>query len=574
MGKNKNKNTYYKQASVADLFIDQLVKNDVEAIYINSGTDTVPIQEALIKRKNFNLKNPKLVLCLDELVAGSAAHGHYLASNKPQAVIVHVDVGTLQLGGSLHNAQRGRAGILFFAGRAPYTIDQDIAGQRSSPIHWIQEQLDQHGIVRNYTKWDYELTQPENINIAINRATQIASSFPQGPIYMSLPRETLMQQFKKLPKDSKQYPAIMPPPPKEDEIKLIANQLIKAKNPIIITSFFGQNQNGVLGLKRLSEYLNIPIFSTGERMNFPTDHKLFMGTNATDIIDEADFILILDSIVPYIPSIKKPAKNAYIVQVDQDIVKEDIPIYGFTPDLAIQASSTILIDLLVKKIPKIKKKSRINQRSLTRKLLTKKEKRVAAVREKLNSGILDAETMIFQLGKLIDKSWVILDESVTNSQAISNFMNLANPGQLFKSGGSSLGWALGATLGMKVANPNKNYLAIVGDGTFIYGCPTASLWAAKNHNAPFITLILNNGQHYASKRAMQTLFPHGSANKAEEWPATDIEPRLEYTELAKAIGCHGIKITNSQDIIPAFNEAKTYLKRKIPVVLDVQIPKK
>ncbi|MBR73419.1 MAG: hypothetical protein CL872_00540, partial [Dehalococcoidaceae bacterium] len=228
---------------------------------------------------------------------------------------------------------------------------------------------------------------------------------------------------------------------------------------------------------------------------------------------------------------------------------------------------------LVKKIPKIKK-SRINQRSLTRKLLAKKEKRIAAVREKLNSGILDAETMIFQLGKLIDKSWVILDESVTNSQAISNFMNLANPGQLFKSGGSSLGWALGATLGMKVANPNKNYLAIVGDGTFIYGCPTASLWAAKNHNAPFITLILNNGQHYASKRAMQTLFPHGSANKAEEWPATDIEPRLEYTELAKAIGCHGIKITNSQDIIAAFNEAKTYLKRKIPVVLDVQIPKK
>ena len=573
MPKKKKNSKYYQQASVADLFVDQLVNNNVEAIYINSGTDTVPIQEALMRRKNFNLKNPKLILCLDELVAGSAAHGHYLASNKPQAVIVHVDVGTLQLGGSLHNAQRGRAGILFFAGRAPYTIDQDIPGERSSPIHWIQEQLDQHGIVRNYTKWDYELTQPVNINIAINRAVQITSSFPQGPVYMSLPRETLMQKFTHLPKESKKYPVITPPPPQQEEIELIADKIIKAKKPIIITSFFGQQQDGISGLKKLSEYMDIPVFSTGERMNFPTDHNLFMGTNTTDIIDQADFILILDSTIPYIPSIKQPAKNAYIVQVDQDIVKEDIPIYGFTPDLAIQSSSALLINLLAKKIPKIKKR-KMKQRALTKKLISQKEKRIIAVNKKIKSGILDAETFLLELGKLIDKSWIILDESVTNSQAISNYMNLSNPGQLFKSGGSSLGWALGASVGMKIANPNKNYLAIVGDGTFIYGCPTASLWAAKNHNAPFITIILNNGQHYASKRAMQTLFPDGIANKQQEWPATDIEPRLEYTELAKAIGCHGIKIANLQEINSIFTEAKKYLKKNIPVVLDVRIPKK
>ena len=573
MQKNIKKNTYYNQASVADLFVDQLVKNNVEVIYINSGTDTVPIQEAFVKRKSFNLKNPKLVLCLDELVAGSAAHGHYLASNIPQAVIVHVDVGTLQLGGSLHNAQRGRAGILFFAGRAPYTIDQRMAGERSAPIHWIQEQLDQHGIVRNYTKWDYELTQAANINVAIQRAVQIASSFPQGPVYMSLPRETLMQEFTELPKLSKKYPAIIPPPPLTEEIELVAKKIAKAKKPIIITSFFGQDQNGIIGLKKLSEYLNVPVFSTGERMNFPTDHNLFMGTNTTDIIDQADFILILDSTVPYIPSIKQPAKDAYIIQVDQDVVKKDIPIYGFTPDLAIQASSALFIDLLVKKTLKITKR-RVQQRSITKKLLAQKEKRFASVAKKIDSEVLDAETFLFELGKVIDKSWVILDESVTNSQAISNYMNLSNPGQLFKSGGSSLGWALGASLGMKIANPNKNYMAIVGDGTFIYGCPTASLSAAKMNNAPFITIILNNGQHYASKRAMQTLFPDGLANQYQEWPATDIDPSLDYIELAKALGCQGIKITNLKKVNTVFNEAIDYLKKNIPVVIDVQIPKK
>ena len=90
----------------------------------------------------------------------------------------------------------------------------------------------------------------------------------------------------------------------------------------------------------------------------------------------------------------------------------------------------------------------------------------------------------------------------------------------------------------------------------------------------FLTIILNNGQHYASKRAMQTLFPDGLANQYQEWPATDIDPSLDYIGLAKALDCHGIKITNLKKINAVFNEAKDYLKKNIPVVIDVQIPKK
>ncbi len=73
---------------------------------------------------------------------------------------------------------------------------------------------------------------------------------------------------------------------------------------------------------------------------------------------------------------------------------------------------------------------------------------------------------------------------------------------------------------------------------------------------------------------MQTLFPDGLANQYQEWPATDIDPSLDYIELAKALGCQGIKITNLKKVNTVFNEAKDYLKKNIPVVIDVQIPKK
>ncbi len=139
----------------AEGFVEMLNANGVEYVFINSGTDTFPIQEAVTKFGELGRKTPKLVLCPDEGTGIAAAHGHFMSSRKPQAVLVHVDAGTLQLGGGLHNAQRGRASIVLFARRA-HTFDGEMAGGKSMSIHWIQEQLDQAGSVRNFAKWDYE----------------------------------------------------------------------------------------------------------------------------------------------------------------------------------------------------------------------------------------------------------------------------------------------------------------------------------------------------------------------------------------------------------------------------------
>src|SRR5207244_2790433 len=137
--------------------VEALAAHDVDCLFLNPGTDTFPIQEALSKLASRGRKVPRTILCLFENVALGGAHGFYAATGRPQAVLVHVDVGTQNLGGQLHNAQRGHAAVLICAGRAPYTTDPSLRGSRDSYIHWLQEQLDQHGIVRNYVKWDYEL---------------------------------------------------------------------------------------------------------------------------------------------------------------------------------------------------------------------------------------------------------------------------------------------------------------------------------------------------------------------------------------------------------------------------------
>src|SRR5918998_827921 len=119
----------------AEGFVEALVSQGVECLFLNPGTDTFPVQEALSKREQLGRTVPRTVLCLFEIVALAAAHGYYAATGRPQAVLVHVDVGTQNLGSMLHNAQRGRAAVVIVAGRAPYTTDPEERGSRSSYIH-------------------------------------------------------------------------------------------------------------------------------------------------------------------------------------------------------------------------------------------------------------------------------------------------------------------------------------------------------------------------------------------------------------------------------------------------------
>src|SRR5512135_2473130 len=94
-------------ANGAEAFLELLNSNGVEYIFLNPGTDTFPLQDAISKFRSSGRAVPDVVLCLDESLALSAAHGHFLISHKPQVVIVHADLGPQQLGGALHNAQRG-----------------------------------------------------------------------------------------------------------------------------------------------------------------------------------------------------------------------------------------------------------------------------------------------------------------------------------------------------------------------------------------------------------------------------------------------------------------------------------
>ena len=140
-------------------FLEALADAGVSYIFANLGSDHPGLIEAFAQAKAQGREDayPQLIICPHEIVALSAAHAYASVSGQPQAVVVHVDGGTQNLGGEVSNAMRGHAPVLIFAGASPYTLEGELPGSRNEWIHWLQDARDQRGILRGFVKYDDEI---------------------------------------------------------------------------------------------------------------------------------------------------------------------------------------------------------------------------------------------------------------------------------------------------------------------------------------------------------------------------------------------------------------------------------
>ncbi|MGH3296489.1 MAG: thiamine pyrophosphate-binding protein, partial [Trebonia sp.] len=178
--------------TTAEHLVYLLAAHGIEYLFLNPGTDTAPVQEAVYALADAGLPVPVVLTSTFESVSLAAAHAYWKMTERPQAVFVHVDAGTQNLGAMVHNVMRDRAGVVVIAGKTPYGEDPGPSGGRSRPIQWQQDVPDQPGIVRGYAKWVQEITRPEMLDRAIGRAVQVAASAPAGLAYLTVSRDVLM----------------------------------------------------------------------------------------------------------------------------------------------------------------------------------------------------------------------------------------------------------------------------------------------------------------------------------------------------------------------------------------------
>jgi acetolactate synthase-1/2/3 large subunit len=560
----------------AEAVIQTLGTYGVEYLFLNPGTDTAPIQEAIVALGRDGHKTPTIVSCLYENVALAAAHGYFAITRRPQAVMVHVDAGTQNLGGNMHDAQRGQGGVIVLAGRTPYTVDGRVPGSRDRGIQWYQDQLDQPGIVRGYVKWYHELARTDTLSQLIARGAQIAASDPAGPVYMTLGREVLMAPLEgvEVPSPSR-FRALVSPAPDPAALEQLADWLADAESPLCICGVSGQHPESVAPLVALAELLGMPVNDKSGPLNIPLTHAAWLWDHRRALA-AADVVLLLDADIPWIPKEGEPSTDARIAQIDLDPNKSRYGLWGFGVDLPMQADSAKALPLLLEAVQhRANPERRARWQSRLERLQADAARRAAASRERVErlggQKPMAAEWVAAKLGEVLPPEAILVEEATTNQEVIRRHARREQPGTLFHPVGPGLGWAPGAAVGMKLAAPERKLVAVTGDGSFVFSSPIATLYAAQQAGAPFLHIIMNNGGYNASKNPVLTLFPEGASARADAFPGVRFENPPDYAQIARGCHAYGERVEEPEDVVPALQGAFAALDDGQAAVLDMVI---
>ena len=353
--------------------------------------------------------------------------------------------------------------------------------------------------------------------------------------------------------------------------------LASASKPLIIIGQAGRHPEVVSHIVELAELLGAPVISEPVRLSFPNTHPLATSQAAgAGYLKEADTILLVDSDVPYIPVNAKPRPDAQIISIDQDPVKDSIPLWVFPTDILIQADSSKAIPALEFEVRKqmtaaqsAAAESRSSSVSVANAQVREERQQVAL--SKANDNPIAPEWLAYCIGKVLDEDAILLNESVTNGAHVQAYVPRSKPGTLYGSGGSSLGWSMGAALGAKLAAPDRTVACLVGDGAFNYGAPTAVYWAADKYKIPFLTVIFNNQIHNAPKNALRGGYPDSYSERTDNFLGMEIFPSPEYSLLAQASRAYGEMVDDPQQVEAALRRGLERVAAGQAAVIDVRL---
>ncbi|MBV8999380.1 MAG: hypothetical protein JO304_09985, partial [Solirubrobacterales bacterium] len=442
----------YDEAAQALVAI--LVAGGVTELFTMPG-DAFPVLEAAARLAERGEAAPRIVTCLHEIVAVAAAHGHHMVSGIPQACLLHVDVGLQMAGGMLHNAQRGRAGIVLLGGRTPATWDGSLRGGRVIDMHWVQDRRDVGAVTRDYVKWSYDLQRVEPLPHVIQRALQIARSDPAGPVYVSLLREMLMEPLTAQLPEPRRHSAPAPSVPAPDALETLADWICAAERPVVIVGHSGRQPAAFGALGELATAAALPVFSRNARANISSEHPMYLGTEPGVHLGDADLVLLLDVDVPWTPLFQNVRDDAKVARIDIDPLRAEMGLWSFPTDLLLAGSVAATLPLLTELV-------RERATGTRAALVDGRRTRVAAAhtewQRSLNaagrpSGPSDVAHVARSVAALVDDETIVVDDSTTAISTNAQRIPTRVPGSYFQPMGSSMGWGAGASLGAKLAAP-------------------------------------------------------------------------------------------------------------------------
>ncbi len=533
----------------------------VEMMFGNPGTTELPLMDGLARETHI-----RYILALQESVAIAMADGYAQASGKLAAVNVHTSPGLGNAMGMLYDAMKAGSPLLVTAGQ------HDQAMTLTEPILWS----DLPPVARPYVKWSHEITRLEDLPRAVRRAAKTAKAHPTGPVFLSLPVDVLNAERElDLLATTRIAPRIRGD---RAAIEAAADLLVKAERPLLISGDAVAHGDALAEMAEVAELLGAPVFAecVPSTCAFPFTHPLYqgafprLGPPIRALLMQHDLIFSVggDIFTLSLPSDVEPMPEGLpLIHLDVDpweIGK------NYPAKVAIQGDPKATLPDLAEAIRRRLTPAAVKAAQTRAEMLGKaREAKIADLRERARTESgrtpISPLSLVAAVAEAAPEDAVIVDESISSGAGLRELLRSRDPKGFFGLRGGGIGWGLPASLGIKLAQPARPVLALIGDGSAMY--TIQSFWTAAHDSIPVIFVIFNNASYRILKQ--RTLALKGFSAEDDKYVAMDlVNPRLDYVGLAKAQGVPGELVEKSADVGPAIHRG---LASGGPYVIDVRI---
>ena len=541
--------------------LELLKQEGVRIVFGNPGTTELPLMDALAVEDEL-----RYVLALQEAAVMSMADGYAQASGKLAAVSLHVTPGLGNAMGMLYDAQKAGAPLIVTAGQ------HDQGFNLTEPILWA----DLPEIAKPLVKWSAEVRRLGDLPRMVHRAAKTALAPPTGPVFLSLPADVLKDEGEL----DMMAPTRVAPYLRGDPaaVAKAAVLLARAERPLIMAGDIVAQSRALPELVALAELLGAPVYAEliPSTASFPSSHPLFRGTIARvapqtrQVFAEHDLLLSIgaDLFSLSLPSDKEALPPGFpVIHVDVDPWELG---KNFPAEVAILGDPKHTVPDLTAALSQAmgeRGKARARERFelAKRANLEARDALRAKAHELRGKRPVEPMALLGAIGEVLPKNAVIIEETISSSAGLRNLIAADDAQSLFALRGGGIGWGLPATIGAKLALPDRPVVGLIGDGSAMYTCQ--ALWTAARYKIGVVWIIFNNRSYRILKQRVNAM--RGFAAQTDRFVAMDlVEPEIDYIGLARSLG---VSAEHADSVDDAVDLLKKGLAGGAPLLIDVAL---
>lgn len=541
------------------LFVQQLKAAGVEYIFFNPATGDAPIYDALVDEKSI-----QLIKGLQEGAVVAMADGYARASGKPGVALV-ANIGLPNAMTQIVNTYKDRIPLLLAIAAA----DPDVQAREG-----IQEFDHQESSLTPMTKWTWKAGAAAGIPEVTRRALKFASTPPGGPVFLALPDTELRKEASAEVMDRAVFDVPARMRPDRADVDTVARMLIEAQNPLLTVGDEITLAGGQKEVRRLAEMLGLPVMGQATygqwSTPFPTASPLFIGPTQvqTPALGQVDVHL---NIGGRDGEQVAPGAKRVSVRIDAMSLGRAAPI-----DLAMVADPKLAAADLIDAVLSLTTKDRLARIAAARYeriaayTAQAKAARFALAREFSEGSPIRLTRLAVELEAFLDKETIYVAD-VDSGRNMDVLMSFGGDDKMYIGNGPAvMGWGIPAAMGVKLAQPNRPVVAVVGDGSFLFSGPQP-LWSIARYEAPITVVVLNNRSYNNERNRIWSFGGGAQLRTGLDMTCYNGSPDVDIAKASLAFGVEAEQVSEPEAIRPALERARRANIEGRPYLLEMII---